>query len=84
MVRAISLLLAILFSGALLFLPAMRGAELTPMGHGLLSPLLLSICGGFVHGIGFQPRNRLLGWLLRPVWLWPAMLVLGAVWIRYS
>jgi predicted membrane protein len=78
--RAVSLLLAVGLAVALLLLPAMRGRELTAAGHGLLTPLLLAICGGFVHGLGYVPRNRILRWLLRPQLLWPAMLGLSAAW----
>ncbi len=84
MARAVSLLLATGLSIALLFLPAMRGGELTAAGHGLLSPLLLAICGGFVHGIGFVPRHGALRKLLSPACLWPAMLGLGAAWLHWS
>ncbi len=84
MSRAISLLLASGLSLALLFLPAMRGGELTSAGHGLLSPLLLAICGGFVHGLGYEPRNPVLRRVIAPFWLWSAMLGLGAAWVRYG
>ena len=80
MARAVSLLLAVGLAAALLLLPAMRGRELTAAGHGLLTPLLLAICGGFVHGLGYMPRNRILRWMLRPQLLWPAMLGLSAAW----
>lgn len=84
MSRAISLMLSAGFSLALLFLPAMRGGELTPIGHGLLSPLLLAICGGFVHGLGYRPRNPFLRAAISPCLLWPAMLALGAVLALYG
>lgn len=84
MARATSLLLASCLAAGLLLLPAMRGGELTATGHGLLSPLLLAICGGFVHGLGYVPRNVVLRWLTKPVCLWPAMLGLGLAWARLS
>ena len=80
MARAISLLLAAMLSVGLLLLPAMRGRELSAAGHGLLTPLLLAICGGFVHGLGYVPRNRFLRRLLQPQLLWPLMSGLGAAW----
>lgn len=80
MTRAISLLLALALSAGLLLLPAMRGRELGTAGHGLLTPLLLAICGGFVHGLGYVPRNRLLCRLLQPLLLWPALVGLGVAW----
>lgn len=84
MARAISLLLASGLAAGLLFLPAMRGGELTAASHGLLSPLLLAICGGFVHGVGYVPRNAMLRWLTKPVCLWPAMLGFGIAWAQLS
>ena len=80
MTRAISLVLAVVLSAGLLLLPATRGRELSAAGHGLLTPLLLAICGGFVHGLGYVPRNRFLRRLLQPLLLWPLMSGLGAAW----
>ena len=80
----ISLLLAGALSIALLLLPALRGRELTAAGHGLLTPLLLAICCGFVHGLGYVPRNRLLQFVLQPALLWPLLATLGAAWWRLS
>ncbi|ROU04462.1 cyd operon YbgE family protein [Lysobacter enzymogenes] len=80
--RALSLLLAASLSLALLFLPAMRGAELGPGAHGLLTPLVMAICAGFVHGVGFRPRSVWGRALLHPALLWPSMLGLAALWAR--
>ncbi|ALN56000.1 hypothetical protein GLE_0642 [Lysobacter enzymogenes] len=80
--RALSLLLAASLSLALLFLPAMRGAELGPGAHGLLTPLVAAICAGFVHGVGFRPRLAWARALLHPALLWPLMLGLAALWTR--
>ena len=80
MTRVISLLLAVVLSAGLLLLPALRGRELSAAGHGLLIPLLLAICGGFVHGVGYVPRNRFLCRLLQPQLLWPLLSGLGAAW----
>lgn len=82
--RAISLLLALACCVALMSLPALRGRELTGAGHGLLMPLLLAVCGGFVHGLGYRPRMRWLDALLRPWLLWPAMLALAVAWWHWS
>ena len=84
MMRAVSLLLAAVLSAGLLLLPAMRGRELSAAGHGLLTPLLLAICSGFVHGLGYVPRNRVLRRLLQPLLLWPALILLGLAWWRLS
>lgn len=80
--RAGSLLLAAALSLALLFLPAMRGAALAPGAHGLLTPLVMAICAGFVHGVGLRPRRAWARALLHPALLWPLQLGLAALWAR--
>lgn len=82
MARVVSLLLACGLTLGLLFLPAMRGGGMTAAGHGLLSPLLLSICAGFVHGVGYRPLRPWLRALVHPLLLWPAMLGLAILWAR--
>lgn len=82
MARAVSLLMASCLSLGLLILPAMRGAGMTPAGHGLLTPLMLVICAGFVHGVGYRPLRPWLRSVLHPALLWPAMLVLALAWAR--
>ena len=47
MTRALSLLLAVMVSACLMLLPAMRGGELTPAGHGLLMPLVIAVLIGY-------------------------------------
>lgn len=80
--RAISLSLAAGLSIALLFLPAMRGGEMSAAAHAWLSPLLLSICAGFVHGLGYRPARPWLRRLLHPALLWPAMAGVALLWAR--
>lgn len=84
MTRALSLLLAAVVSTGLMLLPAMRGGELTPAGHGLLSPLVIAVCALFVHGLGYQPQRHVLQRLFSPWLLWPLTLVLAAVWWQVS
>ena len=84
MTRVVSLVLASVLTLGLMFLPAMRGRDLTPAGHALLAPLLLTICAGFVHGIGYDPRHPMLGRVLGPIVIWPAMALLAVAWIVYS
>lgn len=78
--RAVSLLLAVAFSAGLLFLPAMRGRELTPVGHALLMPLLLIVCALFVHGLGYVPRRRWMARLLSAWLLWPFAFAFALAW----
>lgn len=80
--RALSLLLAASLSLALLLLPAMRGAALSPGAHAWLTPLVMALCAGFVHGVGFRPRRIWARAPLHPALLWPAMLGLAALWVR--
>lgn len=82
--RAISLLMAVAFAGGLLFLPAMRGRELTPLGHALLMPLLLVVCTLFVHGLGYVPRHVWAARLMSARLLWPLAAALGAGWVIVS
>ena len=82
MTRAISLPLAVCLTLGLLFLPAVHIGQMTAAAHGLLPPLLLSICAGFVHGLGYQPVRPWLGGLLHPALLWPAMVGLAFLWVR--
>ena len=84
MARAISLLMAVAFAGGLLFLPAMRGRELTHLGHGLLMPLLLVVCALFVHGLGYVPRRAWAARLTSAWLLWPVAAALGVGWAIVS
>ena len=84
MVRALSLLLAVVVSAGLMLLPAMRGGELTRAGHGLLSPLVIVVCALFIQGLGYRPTQRTLQWLLSPWLLWPLTSILASLWWRLS
>lgn len=84
MARALSLLMAVAFAAGLLFLPAMRGRELTHLGHALLMPLLLAVCVLFVHGLGYVPRHALAARLMSAWLLWPLAATLGAGWAIVS
>ena len=78
--KAVSLVLAFGFTAALLLLPAMRGGELGPAAHGLLTPTLLALCALFVHGVGYQPDRAWFARLLSPWVLWPLSAVLCLAW----
>jgi predicted membrane protein len=45
--------------------------------HGRLMLMLWGICAGFVHGVGFVPRSRVLRWLLGLFAAW--LLMAGSV-----
>jgi predicted membrane protein len=48
-------------------------AEGSAINHGVLSLIMWGMSAGFVHGVGFIPRNRVLRVLLGPVVAWLLM-----------
>ena len=48
-------------------------AEGSAINHGVLSLIMWGMSAGFVHGVGFIPRNRVLRVLLGPMIAWPFM-----------
>lgn len=50
--------------------------------HGQLTLLMWGLSAGFVHGIGFDPDNRLLRMLLGPYVAWPILLLGAALFAR--
>jgi hypothetical protein len=76
-VRALWLACACTGALGLLFIPAMRGGALTPAAHGLLTPLLLCLCGCFARGLGYRPASRWTRWLLSAWVLGPATVLAG-------
>ena len=73
--RGLSLLTALLLSTALLVLPRLVAVESRDINHGLLSLVMLGICAGFIHGVGFVPEMRVWRILFGPWLAWPLMLV---------
>ena len=57
--RLISLFMAISLSITLLFAAPLFADKIQGMGRGILILGLLGIAGGFVHGVGFEPRHLL-------------------------
>lgn len=74
--RALSLLLAAPLALLLLIHPAAYLDDQGRYSHSLLMLVMLGISGGFVHGVGFDPINRLWRLLLGPACAWP-LLILG-------
>jgi predicted membrane protein len=71
----LSLSSALLLSGIVLLFPnALMSAGEQPH-HGLMSLAMLGISAGFVFGVGFIPRNRVIAWILGPCLAWPVMLL---------
>jgi cyd operon protein YbgE len=77
--RLLSFIFAIGLSVFILLFPQHIARDLTELDHGILSLVMLAMCGCFVHGIGFQPYNIVAKTLFSPVFCWP---VAGlAVWM---
>ena len=45
-------------------------ADGSPISHGVLTLIMWGMSAGFVHGVGFVPRNKVLRVLLGPVIAW--------------
>ncbi len=56
-----------------LFPRALTTENGSPISHGILTLIMWGMSAGFVHGVGFVPRNPLLRMLLGPVPAWPLM-----------
>lgn len=74
--RALSLLLASPLALLLLIHPAAMLDAQGRYSHGLLMLVMLGVAGGFVHGVGFDPYQRLWRWLFGPLLAWP-LLIMG-------
>lgn len=55
----------------------------SPIGHSALMLIMWGLAAGFVHGVGFVPRNRLLRIVLGPVVAWLGMGLGLVFYIRY-
>jgi predicted membrane protein len=68
--RAVSLAIAVAISVSLLAWPILVVSADGSVDHRWLTLLMWSMAAGFVHGVGFVPRNRLLRVALGPVAAW--------------
>jgi cyd operon protein YbgE len=71
--RGVSLVSALALMFLVTLLPrGLATADGSPINHGILSLIMWGMSAGFVHGVGFVPRNRFVRVLLGPVtaWLW--------------
>jgi predicted membrane protein len=72
--RAVSLGVAIMMMLLITLLPrGLTTADGSPINHGVLMLIMWGMSAGFVHGVGFVPRNRVLRGMLGPVIAWPLM-----------
>ena len=58
-------------------------ADGSPISHGVLAFIMWGMSAGFVHGVGFIPRNNALRLLLGPVIAWLLMGVGLVFYVRY-
>lgn len=80
--RALSLLLASPLALLLLIHPAAMLDAQGHYSHSLLMLVMLGVAGGFVHGVGFDPYQRLWRWLFGPLLAWPLLLMGYALLLR--
>lgn len=66
-----------------LFPRGLTAADGSPISHGILALIMWGLSGGFVHGVGFVPRNPGLRLALGPLIAWPLMGVGLAFYVRY-
>lgn len=72
--RAVSLVSALALMILVTVLPrGLAAPDGTPIGHGLLALIMWGMSAGFVHGVGFVPRNKVLRLVLGPVAAWLGM-----------
>lgn len=72
--RAVSLVSALALMILVTVLPrGLATPDGNPISHGLLALIMWGMSAGFVHGIGFVPRNRTLRVLLGPIAAWLGM-----------
>jgi predicted membrane protein len=73
--RMFSLLLAMGLAGVIFTYPN----ALVHISHGILSLIMLGICAGFVHGVGFIQNDKLWRVLFGPWMAWGLMIM--GLWI---
>ncbi|OJV44736.1 cyd operon YbgE family protein [Hydrogenophaga sp. 70-12] len=72
--RGVSLFAALALMALVTLLPrGLTEADGTPINHGMLTLIMWGLSAGFVHGVGFIPRNGVLRALLGPVAAWCGM-----------
>lgn len=78
--RALSLLLALVTAGAVLWDPTRFSSQAGPLPglQGLV--LIWAVCTGVIHGVGFRPQKSRWQALFTPL---PAMLVSGLTLYRF-
>ncbi|ALH96036.1 cyd operon YbgE family protein [Acinetobacter equi] len=70
----ISCLLAFPLAAVLLVHPSAMLNSNGEYSHSAMMLIMIGISGGFIHGVGFQPRFWLWKWLFSPWIAWPLMI----------
>jgi predicted membrane protein len=82
--HGISLAAALALMALVTLLPrGLATADGSPINHGVLMLIMWGMSAGFVHGVGFVPRNRVLRVVLGPVIAWLLMGVGLAFYVLY-
>lgn len=72
--RLISIALAVALSLLILLYPSAVATSVSEVKHGLFTLLMWGISTGFIHGVGFVPRQALWRLLFNPMAGWFLML----------
>lgn len=82
--RGLSLGAAIAMMMLITLLPrGLTTAEGSPISHGVLMLIMWGMSAGFVHGVGFVPRNPVLRAVFGPVIAWLLMGVGLVFYVQY-
>jgi cyd operon protein YbgE len=79
--RIVSLAMAISLSLTLLFAAPLFAEKIQGAGRGILMLGLIGIAGGFVHGVGFEPRNIIFKFIFNP---WVSRLLMATTLYFYD
>ncbi|RJX83340.1 Cyd operon protein YbgE [Pseudomonas sp. LS-2] len=79
--RALSLLMAVPLSLVLLIHPASMLNADGHYSHSLLMLIMWGVAGGFVHGVGFEPRALVWRVMFHPLLAWGLMAVGFGMWV---
>ena len=71
--RAVSFTAALTITVTVLIFPRLIALDMHTVPHGWLVFLMLGMSFGYVHGIGFVPKNRILQKVFSPIVAWPVM-----------
>ena len=82
--HGLSLGAALALMGLVTLMPrGLATADGSPINHGVLMLIMWGMSAGFVHGVGFVPRNAVLRVVLGPVIAWLLMGVGLVFYVQY-